>query len=86
MFAVLVDRAKYFGVEKSLKLVFVSSEGHVMPLIPDSSRTMSWKVVEILDVEEQEAIDYLRKRGIPAKLTKRLADLTGERVVFINMI
>ena len=28
MFVVLVDRAKYFVVEKSLELVFVSSEGH----------------------------------------------------------
>ena len=57
-----------------------------MPLIPDSSQTRSWKAVEILDDEEQKAVDYLRKRGIPGKLTKRLADLTGKRVVFINMI
>ena len=86
MFAVLVDRAKYFGVEKSLKIVFVSSEGNVIPLIPDSSRTRSWKFVEILDVKEQEATDYLHKRGFPVKLTECLANLTGKRVVFLNMV
>ena len=55
-------------------------------LLSNSSQTRSWKVVKILDVEEQEDIDYLRKRGILATLTKCSADLTGKRMVFINII
>ena len=37
-------------------------------------------------LKNKRLFDYLCKRGIPAKLTKLLADLTGKRVVFINMI
>ena len=37
-------------------------------------------------LKNKRLFDYLCKRVIPGKLTKRLADFTGKRVVFINMI
>ena len=43
-----------------------------MPLIesiPSSSRAAD--VIEVLDLQEEEAVQYLNKRGIPMSLAKR---------------
>lgn len=46
--------------DKKLKIVLVSSEGLVKPLLEDISGTnYSIKTIEVLDISDGEAINYL---------------------------
>ena len=68
-----------------LRIVLVSGEDDVMPLIEKtSSRSRSADVCEILDLGDSEAEGYLIKRGIPSLLAKRLNDIIGGRFIFLQ--
>ena len=68
-----------------MRIVLVSSEGDVMPLIEKtSSHSRSAKVCEILDLGDSKAVGYLIKRGIPSGLAKRLKDIVGGRFIFLQ--
>ena len=68
-----------------LRIVLVSGEDDVMPLIEKtSSCSRSADVCEILDLGDSEAEGYLIKRGIPSLLAKRLNDIIGGRFIFLQ--
>ena len=85
VFVKLVDRAKYYASKGSLLIVFVSSEGHIVPLMSTtSSTTRKADVVEILDINETLSGEYLTRRGIPDSLVGSIFDLTGGRFVYLD--
>ena len=85
LFETIVDRAKFWANKNGLRIVLVSSEGHVMPLIENtSSSSRAAEVIEVLDLEEAEAVQYLYKNGIPMSLAKRFPSITGNRMVHLS--
>lgn len=66
VFTALVDRAKHIGNKGAMKIVLVSSEGHVMPLINEtSSKTRCVaKVFEILDMKPKSILLMVACRNI----------------------
>ena len=84
IFTDLVDRAKYLSNSGRLRLIFVSSEGKVMPLIlSTTSHTRAAPVVEVVDISDREAEKYLA-RAIPKDLAKQVVALIGGR--FVHMM
>ena len=80
-FIALVDRAKFLANVGILQIVFVSSEGIVIPLLlRTSSSTREAPVVEVLDISEEDAVDFLKKE-MPADLAKFVFSVTGGRLV-----
>ena len=66
----LVDRAKFFANSGIIKLVFVSSEGSVVPLLGKTSSTSRLAhVLEILDIPNKEAVNLLSNK-MPKELTE----------------
>lgn len=85
LFVKLVDQAKLYANAKKLYLVLVSSEGHIMPLIDKtSSRTRMAKVIQILDIDDGDAIKYLTERGVPQKASKHVVKHVGGRFVHLK--
>lgn len=84
-FVKLVDRAKYHGNKGDLRIVFVSSEGHVIPLMKStSSSTRSiGSVIEVLDIDDEAAVSYLVKQGMGENLSKRVVEVAGGRFVYL---
>ena len=84
MFVDLVDRAKYLANARTLKIVLVSSEGIVMPLIiATSSRSRLADTVEVLDISDEEALKLLI--NIPNKLAQRIVSVCGGRFVHLML-
>ncbi len=87
VFQAIVDRAKYWANLGALKIVLVSSEGHVMPLIEGTSASnRSARIVEVLDIDDSKAVDYLVKCNVPLVLAKRLSTLTGNRMIYLENV
>ena len=82
-FIVLVDRAKFLANEGTLRLVLVSSEGSVMPLIgKTSSISRRAPVVEVVDIADEEAEAFL-STVVPKDLAKGITTLVGGRFVHL---
>lgn len=80
MFVHLVDRAKYMANAGLLRIIFVSSEGSVMPLIGcTSSRSRAAPVIEVADLPEKRAKEFLRTK-MPLDLTDKVISLAGGRL------
>ena len=64
-----------------MQIVFVSSEGIVIPLLLKmSSSTREAPVVEVLDIPEEDAVNFL-KHKMPEDLAKFVFSVTGGRLV-----
>ena len=84
-FLELVDLAKTFARNGYLRIVLVSSEGSVIPLLDNTtSKTRMGEVVEILDIACNDSEHYMTQQGIPVSLAKRIYNFTGGRFVHIN--
>lgn len=84
-FLKLVDLAKTFARNGYLRIVLVSSEGSVIPLLDNTtSKTRMGEVVEILDIACNDSEHYMTQQGIPVSLAKRIYNFTGGRFVHIN--
>ena len=84
LFTKLVVLAKKYSNENQLQIVFVSSEGHIIPLMQktsSSSRAMS--IVEVMDVCDDQAKDFLIKKGMPENLAINVVKLTGGRLIHL---
>ena len=83
-FISLVENAKVFANRGDLRIVFVSSEGEIVPLMKTtSSSSRSMTVVEVLDVSDDDAKDYLISKGMPKNLASRVVELTGGRLIHL---
>ena len=82
-FIMLVDRAKFLANEGTLRVVLVSSEGSVMPLIAKtSSISRRAPVVEVVDIPDEEAEAFL-STVVPKDLAKGITTLVGGRFVHL---
>jgi archaellum biogenesis ATPase FlaH len=83
MFIDLIDRAKYLANSRALRIILVSSEGSVMPLVmATSSRSRLADTVEVVDISDDEALEFL-SNSIPNKLAQRIVELCGGRFVHL---
>ena len=65
--------------------MFVSSEGHAMPLVRStSSSTRAYAIKEILDVSDAQAQEYLIKLEMPESLAKQVVRMTGGRMILLR--
>lgn len=84
-FIQLVDLAKLYANDRKLYLVLVSSEGNIMPLInKTSARTRMAKVVEILDIDDDDAVQYLSARGFSEDTAEKVVKHVGGRFVYLK--
>lgn len=84
----LLSHAKYMSNHDILKVVLISSEGSIMPLVKKfSGINRAPKIFEIVDIEESLAIDYLKDHGLSENLSAMLIDYFGGRLIYmINSI
>lgn len=82
-FIKLLDLAKGFANEGSLRIIFGCSEGNVIPLINNTSSSSRCEVMEILDVAESQAVRYLMESGLSSELACGVVKAVGTRVIFL---
>ena len=83
MFIDLVDRAKHLANSCTLQVVFVSSEGHVLPLLDKTfSTTRKAPMIEILDITNGEAENLLSK-VMPKPWASSVVEVIGGRLIHI---
>ena len=81
MFVNLVNRAKYLANMDILRLVFVSSEGNVIPLIESTSaNTRGAPVIEVVDISDEEGERMLSVK-MKKEQAKEVVALTGGRII-----
>ena len=59
VFVHLIYRAKYLANLSTLRVIFVSSEGSVMPLVNGTSSKTRNAIIEIADISNKEVEMYL---------------------------
>ena len=80
----LLSHAKYLANQDLLKVVLISSEGSVMPIIRRfSGANRVPKIFEITDVDDSCATEYLIGNGIPDKLSMMLINYFGGRLIYM---
>ena len=85
VFLKVVDRAKFLSNSRTLKVILVSSEGSVMPLIQkSSSRSRMAKIVEVVDIPNKEAIRYLSST-VPKELAEEIVNVSACGGRFIHL-
>lgn len=85
LFSRLLVHAKILANENKLSIVFVSSEGSVMPLLEDCSRAnRSLKVVEVLDISDKDARKFLMDKGVEEAVAEKIVGLVGGRFVHLR--
>ena len=82
LFLTLIDRAKYLVNLGMLRIVFVSSEGSVLPLVDKTSRSRISNFLEIVDISGEDAKTYLCQ-NMPEDLAKDIGVLTGGRFIHL---
>ena len=86
VFLKVVDRAKFLSNSHTLKVILVSGEGSVMPLIEkSSSRSRMAKIVEVEDIPDKEAVHYLNST-VPKELAEKIVSACGGRFVHLSSV
>jgi hypothetical protein len=79
------DHAKNASDDGVATVVFVTSEGSVPRIMMERS---SWSrrgvILQVSDVSEKEALDYLKKRGINKEDADEIYELAGGRMIDLN--
>lgn len=83
LFLQLVRAAKYLADRQILTIVFVSSEGSVLPIVKKSSEISRCRIMEVLDVDDNAAIRFLMDSGISEALSIRLVGYFGGRLIHL---
>ena len=85
VFARLLVHAKVLANNNILSIVFVSSEGSVLPLLKDSSgNNRSNKIVEVLDISDEKALNYLIEGGVLERVAKKIVEMVGGRFAYLR--
>ena len=85
LFSSLITHAKVMANMNTLCIVFVSSEGSIMPLLKSASGVnRATKIVEVDDIPDENAIEYLKKEGVAVSMAKRLVNSFGGRFVYLR--
>lgn len=68
----------------TLRVVFVTSEGNTLPLLSLSSAWSRSLVLEVGDIRDDQAVDYLVRRGVPKdRAADAVATITGGRLILL---
>ena len=82
-----VTHAKVLANEMIARVILVSSEGSIMPILKSTSAmNRSTELIEIGDIPDDQAVQYLVGKGIKVKDAKQLVQYFGRRFVFLNAI
>ncbi|XP_019852082.1 PREDICTED: uncharacterized protein LOC109581991 [Amphimedon queenslandica] len=85
-FVKLVEIAKKLANDGNLRIIFGCSEGHVMPLVHGTSSKTRVHVMEVLDIPEEKAVDYLMDKGLPKDFADRVTKEVGCRMIFLDHV
>lgn len=69
---------------KVLKIVIISSDGTIMPLLGDLSAMNRAVIYEVGDITDVEAMNYLTKNQIAKDVARQLVSLIGSRIVHLE--
>ena len=84
LFGHLVAHAKAVANANILTVVFVSSEGSILPIVSSlSGISRCSKVFEIIDISDKTAIEFLISHGLPSQLSTKLVSYVGGRFVYL---
>lgn len=85
LFDEIQDEAKRLTDERIATIVFVSSEGHVpRRMMERSSWSRAGAIVEVGDVTKEEALEYLRLRGVKDMQALQIYELVGGRMIHLK--
>ena len=76
LFVQLVYEAKVLANAEILTVVFVSSEGSILPVVQRLSEvSRSSKVLEVADIEDSDAVNFLMRNGLSKELCEKNSSL-----------
>ena len=79
----IVNEAKCLANAGSIRIVLVSSEGTIMPLLQNISSYSRAKTIEILDIDEKKTVKYLVDYEMPEMLAINVFALVGGRLTML---
>ena len=81
----LVYLAKVLINDKTLRVVFISSEGSIIPEIQKSSAINRCSTIqEIGDMTDEEALEYVCCCDVPVSVARGIVKMLGGRFVYLN--
>ena len=80
----LVILCKVLANNDKLRVVLVSSEGTVIPLLAKLSATNRGFIYEVGDVRDDDAFRYLVRNGVQESLAEKLVERIGGRMVHLE--
>lgn len=85
VFLRLISHAKIFVNQLIARIIFISSEGSIMPILKSTSAmNRSMTLIEVGDIPEVEAVQYLISKGLGEEDAQHLANFFGGRFVYLN--
>ena len=85
LFNRLLQQAKELANAEILTIIFVSSEGSIVPMLQQSSMSSrSAKVFEVMDISDISAINDLEEHGLSSYLSKKVVHYTGGQFIYLN--
>ena len=85
-FTNLIEKANFYTCRGIFRIVLVSSEGKVMPIIEEATgRTLLKDILEVGDIDDGDAVYYLVDRfSIPQTMATNIVEITGGRFFHLN--
>ena len=83
VFRKIVNEAKCLANAGSLRIVLVSSEGTIMPLLHNNSSYSRAKTIEILDIDKEKTVKYMVDYEMPEMLAINVFALVGGRLTML---
>ena len=83
-FLTLVDLAKHYANNGMLRIVMVSRDGWIVPLLDSTPSQILGDSVEIQDIDKEDAVHYLTQTGMSNDLSERVFNFTGGRFSLLN--
>ena len=84
LFKQLVYVAKVLVNEDILTVIFVSSEGLILPLVQKMSEvSRCLKIIDVGNISDETAINYLGNNGLQRELGEKIVQFTGGRFAYL---
>ena len=80
----LITLSKIMANNNTLKIVLVSSEGYIIPILKENSSKNRACLHEIDDVDEEKAVTYLMKNGISKDTAEKCFKCVGGRIIHLE--
>ena len=80
----LITHAKVMANERTLRIVLVSSEGNIMPLLEVLSAMNKALMYEIGNVCDENALQHLMDNGVSEDIGGKLVQYIGSRIIYLE--